>query len=155
MIIIKSKREIELMREPCRVTAELLNDLADFIRPGVSTMDISDYVEKRITSHGMKPTFKGYGGFPAAACVSVNEEVIHGIPHESRKLKEGDIVSIDVGATYKGYNSDAARTYLRCSSTPKASGWESSETTPDTAQAPLSTKIRSSRTTGRPERARG
>lgn len=111
MIIIKSKREIDLMREPCKVTAELLKDLEDFIRPGVSTMDISDYVEKRITSHGMKPTFKGYGGFPAAACVSVNEEVIHGIPHDSRKLKEGDIVSIDVGATYKGYNSDAARTY--------------------------------------------
>ena len=111
MIIIKSKREIELMREPCKVTAELLDDLAGFIRPGVSTMDISGFVEERITGHGMTPTFKGYGGFPAAACVSVNEEVIHGIPHSSRKLREGDIVSIDVGATYRGYNSDAARTY--------------------------------------------
>ena len=111
MIIIKSKREIELMREPCKVTAELLDDLAGFIRPGVSTMDISEFVEERITGHGMTPTFKGYGGFPAAACVSVNEEVIHGIPHSSRKLREGDIVSIDVGATYRGYNSDAARTY--------------------------------------------
>ena len=111
MIIIKSKREIELMREPCKVTAEMLEDLAGFIRPGISTMDISEFVEKRITGHGMTPTFKGYGGFPAAACVSVNEEVIHGIPNASRKLKEGDIVSIDVGATYKGYNSDAARTY--------------------------------------------
>ena len=111
MIIIKSKREIELMKDPCKVTAELLDDLAGFIRPGVSTMDISEFVEKRITGHGMTPTFKGYGGFPEAACVSVNEEVIHGIPNASRKLKEGDIVSIDVGATYKGYNSDAARTY--------------------------------------------
>ena len=111
MIIIKSKREIELMREPCKVTAEMLEDLAGFIRPGVSTMDISEFVEKRITGRGMTPTFKGYGGFPEAACVSVNEEVIHGIPNASRKLKEGDIVSIDVGATYKGYNSDAARTY--------------------------------------------
>lgn len=111
MIVIKSKREIELMREPCKVTAELLRDLEDFIKPGVSTQDISDFVDKRITSHGMHPTFKGYGGFPAAACVSVNEEVIHGIPTKSRKLKEGDIVSVDVGATYKGYNSDAARTY--------------------------------------------
>ena len=111
MIVIKSKREIELMREPCKVTAELLRDLEDFIKPGVSTQDISDFVDKRITSHGMHPTFKGYGGFPAAACVSVNEEVIHGIPSKSRKLKEGDIVSVDVGATYKGYNSDAARTY--------------------------------------------
>ena len=111
MIVIKSKREIELMREPCKVTAELLRDLEDFIKPGVSTQDISDFVDKRITSHGMHPTFKGYGGFPAAACVSVNEEVIHGIPTKSRKLAEGDIVSVDVGATYKGYNSDAARTY--------------------------------------------
>ena len=84
MIIIKSKREIELMKEPCKVTAELLDDLAGFIRPGISTMDISEFVEKRITGHGMTPTFKGYGGFPAAACVSVNEEVIHGIPNAAR-----------------------------------------------------------------------
>ena len=79
MIIIKSKREIELMREPCKVTAELLHDLEDFVKPGLSTMDINNFVEKRITGHGMTPTFKGYGGFPAAACVSVNDEVIHGI----------------------------------------------------------------------------
>lgn len=111
MIIIKSKREIDLMREPCKVTAELLRDLEAYIEPGRTTMDISEFVEKRITSHGMTPTFKGYGGFPAAACVSVNEEVIHGIPSKTRVLKDGDIVSIDVGATYKGYNSDAARTY--------------------------------------------
>ena len=111
MIVIKSKREIELMREPCRVTAELLADLEDFVKPGLSTMDINDFVEKRITGYKMTPTFKGYGGFPAAACVSVNEEIIHGIPHKSRILHEGDIVSVDVGATWKGYNSDAARTY--------------------------------------------
>jgi methionyl aminopeptidase len=111
MIIIKSKREIELMREPCKVTAELLKDLEAYIVPGRTTMDISEFVDKRIASHGMTPTFKGYGGFPAAACVSVNEEVIHGIPTKARVLKEGDIVSIDVGATCKGYNSDAARTY--------------------------------------------
>ena len=111
MIIIKSKREIELMREPCKVTAELLKDLEAYIVPGRTTMDISEFVDKRIASHGMTPTFKGYGGFPAAACVSVNEEVIHGIPSKARVLKEGDIVSIDVGATCKGYNSDAARTY--------------------------------------------
>ena len=111
MIVIKSKREIELMREPCKVTAELLAELETFIKPGVSTQDIADYAEKQITSCGMTPTFKGYSGFPGAVCVSVNEEVIHGIPSASRKLKEGDIVSVDVGATYKGYNSDAARTY--------------------------------------------
>ena len=100
MIIIKSKREIELMREPCKVTAEMLEDLAGFIRPGVSTMDISEFVEKRITGHGMTPTFKGYGGFPEAACVSVNEEVIHGIPNASRKLKEGDSQSFFEGIKY-------------------------------------------------------
>ena len=111
MIVIKSKREIDLMREPCKVTAQLLKDLEAYIEPGRTTMDISEFVEKRIESHGMTPTFKGYGGFPAAACVSVNEEVIHGIPSKARVLKEGDIVSIDVGATCKGYNSDAARTY--------------------------------------------
>lgn len=111
MIVIKSKREIELMREPCKVTAELLRDLEDFVRPGISTLDISEFADRRITQHGMHPTFKGYNGFPAAACVSVNEEVIHGIPSEGRILNEGDIVSVDVGATYKGYNSDAARTY--------------------------------------------
>jgi methionyl aminopeptidase len=111
MIIIKSKREIDLMREPCKVTAELLHDLGEFIEPGMTTMDINDFIEKRITQHNMKPTFKGYGGFPAAACVSVNEEVIHGIPSQKRILKEGDLVSVDIGATYKGYNSDAARTY--------------------------------------------
>jgi methionyl aminopeptidase len=111
MIVIKSKREIDLMREPCKVTAELLVDLGEYIEPGMSTMDVNDFIEKRITKYNMTPTFKGYGGFPAAACVSVNEEVIHGIPSDKRILKEGDIVSVDVGATYRGYNSDAARTY--------------------------------------------
>lgn len=111
MIVIKSKREIELMREPCKLTAQLLAELEDFVKPGVSTMDISEYIDKVITDHGMQPTFKGYGGFPEAACVSVNSEVIHGIPSKARVLEEGDIVSVDVGATYKGYNSDAARTY--------------------------------------------
>lgn len=80
MIVIKSKREIELMREPCKLTAQLLAELEDFVKPGVSTMDISEYIDKVITDHGMQPMFKGYGGFPEAACVSVNSEVIHGIP---------------------------------------------------------------------------
>lgn len=111
MIIIKSEEEIELMRIAGRVTGQLLHDLKDFIKPGISTMDIDDYVESFIRSNDMKPTFKGYGGFPGSACVSVNEEIIHGIPDKNRILKEGDIVSIDTGATYKGYVSDAARTY--------------------------------------------
>ena len=111
MIVIKSKREIELMRLPCKVTGEILRDVAKIIRPGMSTMDINAFIEDRIAHYNMKPTFKGYGGFPAGACVSVNEEIVHGIPSEKRYLQEGDIVSIDVGATYKGYNSDAARTF--------------------------------------------
>lgn len=111
MIIIKSKDEIDLMRESGKVTGYVLRSLEDFIKPGISTMDINNYVEKTITSYNMTPTFKGYGGFPGAACVSVNEEIVHGIPDKKRILKEGDIVSVDVGSTWKHYVSDAARTY--------------------------------------------
>lgn len=111
MIIIKSQREIDLMREPCKITGEILRDLEGFIKPGMSTQDINAFVESRIAHYNMKPTFKGYSGFPAGACVSVNEEIVHGIPSKNRILREGDIVSIDTGATYKGYTSDAARTY--------------------------------------------
>lgn len=111
MIIIKSEQEIELMRESGKVTGKILRELEDFIKPGVSTKDIDRFVEETIRAHGMIPTFKGYGGFPASACVSINDEVVHGIPSKKRKLKEGDIVSVDIGATYKGYVSDAARTY--------------------------------------------
>ena len=75
MIVIKSQREIDLMREPCKVTGEILRDLEGFIRPGISTQDINAFVENAIAAYRMKPTFKGYGGFPAGACVSVNEEI--------------------------------------------------------------------------------
>lgn len=111
MIIIKSKDEIDLMRESGKVTGYVLRTLADIIKPGISTMDINNYVEKIITGYNMTPTFKGYGGFPGAACVSINEEIVHGIPSKDRILKEGDIVSVDVGSTWKHYVSDAARTY--------------------------------------------
>ena len=111
MIVIKSKQEIDLMRESGKVTGYILNTLADFIKPGMSTMDVDRYVEETIRSHSMIPTFKGYGGFPGSACVSINEEVVHGIPDENRIIQEGDIVSVDVGSTWKGYVSDAARTY--------------------------------------------
>lgn len=111
MIIIKSEQEIDIMRESGKVTAKILRDLEDFIKPGISSMDIDRFVESAIREHGMIPTFKGYGGFPASACVSINEEVVHGIPSKKRKLKDGDIVSIDIGSTYRGYVSDAARTY--------------------------------------------
>lgn len=111
MIIIKSDQEIDIMRESGKVTAHILKELENFIKPGMSTMDIDQFVEKTILSNNMIPSFKGYNGFPASACVSINNEVVHGIPDAARFLKEGDIVSVDVGCTYKGYISDAARTY--------------------------------------------
>ncbi len=111
MIIIKSDSEIELMRESGKVTGFILKELENIIKPGLSTADVNHFVEKTIRGAGMIPTFLGYGGFPASACVSVNEEVVHGIPDKKRILREGDIVSVDVGSTYKGYVSDAARTY--------------------------------------------
>ena len=111
MIIIKSKHEIDIMREAAKVTGEILRNLKDFIKPGMSTMKIDDYIENFITKRGMKPAFKGLYGFPGSACISVNEEIVHGIPSKKRILKEGDIVSVDTGTIWKGYNSDAARTY--------------------------------------------
>ncbi len=111
MIIIKSNDEIQLMRESGKVTGFVLASLKDFIKPGISTLDIDKYVEDIIRKNNMIPTFKGYGGFPGSACVSVNEEIVHGIPSKDKILKEGDIVSVDVGSTWKGYVSDAARTY--------------------------------------------
>lgn len=111
MIIIKSPEEIELMRESGKVTKYILEELENFIKPGMSTKDVDRFVESTIRKHNMIPTFKGYGGFPASACVSINEEVVHGIPDKKRIIQEGDIVSVDVGSTHKGYVSDAARTY--------------------------------------------
>lgn len=111
MIIIKSEQEIDIMRESGKVTALILKELEQFIKPGISTMDIDLFAERTILEHNMIPSFKGYQGFPASACVSVNDEVVHGIPSKTRILREGDIVSVDVGSTHKGYVSDAARTY--------------------------------------------
>ena len=111
MIIIKSEREIEIMRQSGQVTAMILRELSHVIKPGVSTQDISDFVEESIRKNKMTPTYKGYRDYPAAACVSVNDEVIHGIPNPKRRLREGDIVGVDIGCTHRGYISDAARTY--------------------------------------------
>lgn len=111
MIIIKSKNEIELMRESGKVTGYILKSLEDIIKPGISTLEIDRYVSKIIKENNMMPTFLGYQGFPASICASINEEVVHGIPTKKRILREGDIISIDVGCTYKGYVTDAARTY--------------------------------------------
>jgi len=111
MIIIKSDQEIGIMRESGKVTGTILRELYDLIKPGISTMDINEFVEEAILKNNMIPSFKGYNGYPASACVSVNDEVIHGIPSRKRLLAEGDIVSVDVGCTHRGYISDAARTY--------------------------------------------
>ena len=110
-VTIKSAREIELIRKSCRLLEIVHNELADIIKPGISTLDIDRYGEKRIRSLGGIPNFKNYNGYPASICVSVNDEVVHGIPNKHRILQEGDIVSLDAGLIYKGYHSDAARTY--------------------------------------------
>lgn len=109
MVTIKSKIEIEYMKEAGKVTGETLKLLESLAKPGVSTLELDRAAEKFIRDHGCTPSFKGYGGFPGSVCISINDEVIHGIPGK-RKLCEGDIVSFDVGACYKGYNGDAART---------------------------------------------
>ena len=111
MIIIKNDDEIKIMAESGLVTGKILCDLQEIIKPGISTLEIDNYVEEVILSNNMIPSFKGYNGFPASACVSVNEELVHGIPNSERILAEGDIVSVDIGATHKGWVSDAARTY--------------------------------------------
>ena len=110
-ISIKSEREIQLMRESCKILAKVHEEMAGIIRPGISTYDIDRLGESLIHGFGCTPNFKNYNGFPASICVSVNEEVVHGIPSKHRILQEGDIVSLDCGLIYKGYHSDAARTY--------------------------------------------
>lgn len=111
MIIIKSKQELDLMREAGKVTGFILNELKNLIKPGISTLDIDRFVEKTVKEHGMIAAEKGYCGYPASVCTSVNEEVVHGIPNKKRILREGDIVSIDLVVEHKGYMADAARTY--------------------------------------------
>ena len=111
MIIIKSKQELELMREAGRVTAYILKELEQFMKPGVATIEIDRFVEKTVKEHGMIAAEKGYCGYPASICVSINDEVVHGIPSEDRILQDGDIVSVDLVVEHKGYMADAARTF--------------------------------------------
>lgn len=110
-ITIKSQNEIELMREAGRILALTHEEMRKFIKPGISTYDIDKLGEEIIRSYGCTPSFLNYNGYPASICVSVNDEVVHGIPSKDRILKEGDIVSLDAGVIYKGYHSDSARTY--------------------------------------------
>ena len=111
MIKLKNNAELELMREAGKITAGALETARSLIKPGVMLQHIDTEIRHFIERHNCKPSFLGYSGFPASACISVNEEVIHGIPGE-RRLQEGDIVKVDVGAIYKGYNGDAARTFF-------------------------------------------
>ena len=111
MVTIKSDKEIQLMREAGQILAQVHAELAQYVRPGISTYELDAVCEKLIRSRGSLPSFKGYDGFPASACISVNEEVVHGIPDKKRILCEGDIVSIDTGVIWKGWQSDAARTH--------------------------------------------
>lgn len=110
MIIIKSKKEIDIMKESAKILAETHEILKEAITPGISTLELDKIAEDNIRKYGAIPSFKGYGGFPNALCASVNEAVVHGIPN-SIPLKEGDIVSVDLGAYYKGYHSDCAKTH--------------------------------------------
>lgn len=110
-VTIKSQREIDLMRESGHILYKVHEELGQAIEPGMSTLDIDRLGEKLIRGYGCIPNFLHYNGYPASICVSVNNEVVHGIPRADRILQEGDIVSLDAGVIYKGYHSDAARTH--------------------------------------------
>lgn len=109
---IKSAREIELMTESGRILAMVLEELGRELREGISTADLDHLGKEIICSYGGSPSFLGYDGYPSSICVSVNDEIVHGIPDRHKILKNGDLVSLDAGVVYKGYHSDAARTYI-------------------------------------------
>lgn len=110
-VTIKSEREIELMREAGRILAIVHEELAAFIKPGITTLDIDKKANEIIKSYDCIPSFLNYNGFPASVCTSINEQVVHGIPSKKTILRDGDIISLDAGVIYKGYQSDAARTW--------------------------------------------
>jgi methionyl aminopeptidase len=111
MIFVKSEKEIELIREACKIVKETLDFVGSKIKAGMSTKEVDELVERYIRASGANPSCLGYGGFPASACVSVNEMVVHGIPNHETILKDGDIVSVDVVADKNGYHGDACRTF--------------------------------------------
>ena len=110
-VSIKTEHEIELMREAGHLLEKVHDGLIPYIKPGVSTKEIDRIGEQMIRDLGCIPNFLNYGGFPASFCISLNDEVVHGIPSEEKIIQEGDLVKIDAGLIYKGYHSDAARTY--------------------------------------------
>ena len=111
MIVIKNSEQLALMSRAGRITAEALMVAKEAIRPGISTKELDTKIRHFIEKSGATPSFLGYGGFPGSACISINDEVIHGIPSAKRVLCEGDIVKVDVGARFRGYNGDSARTF--------------------------------------------
>ena len=111
MIRLKNAAQIAKLKEAGRITGEAMLTAEENIREGVSTKFLDTKIREYIEKCGAKPSFLGYGGFPASACISINDEVIHGIPSETRILKEGDIVKVDVGAFYQGFHGDCARTF--------------------------------------------
>ena len=111
MIVLKTGRELNIMREACRISAGALQTAGKAVEPGVTTAEIDRLAEEYIRSQGGEPNFKNYEGYPATACISINNEVIHGIPSSKRKLRAGDIVSIDLGAKFDGYHGDNAATF--------------------------------------------
>ncbi|WP_432630962.1 type I methionyl aminopeptidase [Brotaphodocola sp.] len=119
-VTIKSAREIERMRVAGKILASVHEELGKALKPGMSTLDIDRLGEELIRSHGCVPSFKNYNGYPASICVSVNDEIVHGIPNSHRIIHEGDIVSLDAGVIYEGYHSDAARTHAVGVVDPKA-----------------------------------
>lgn len=110
-ITIKSQHEIELMRKAGKILARVHEELEKALRPGMTSWQIDKLCEELIRSYGCTPSFKGYEGYPASVCVSINDEVVHGIPGKRRIIRNGDVVSLDTGVIYEGYQSDAARTY--------------------------------------------
>ncbi|MBO5852961.1 MAG: type I methionyl aminopeptidase [Clostridia bacterium] len=111
MIVLKTVRELSIMREACRISAGALKLIGSAIEPGVTTAELDRLAEEYIRSQGAVPNFKNYHGYPATACISINNEVIHGIPTASRKIQAGDIVSVDLGALFEGYHGDNAATF--------------------------------------------
>src|SRR5262247_4557502 len=110
MIHLKSAKEIEIMRGPSRIVAEILLELREIVKDGVTTADVDKIAEELTLKKKAKPAFKGYRGFPASLCISINEQVVHGIPSSKRVLKRGDIVGLDFGVIYDGYYGDSAMT---------------------------------------------
>ena len=107
---IKSSREIEIMRKSSKIVATVLSEIRDLVKPGMSTLDLDDYAEKRIIEHDAKPSFKGYHGFPGSICSSINNEVVHGIPSKKKIINDGDLLKVDTGAFYNGYHGDSCIT---------------------------------------------